>query len=102
MSVWVEGWAEPSDWAVERFGRQAGKLITAVPEQLARAHMTAQSAHVTAGLKKRGPYGVTLAQCVRENLADMARALDESVRDVRGYEYALINGHALFPYKYGN
>ncbi|MEV5156792.1 hypothetical protein [Streptomyces sp. NPDC053728] len=56
--------------------------------------------HLTAGLKKRSPYGATLAEAVRENLADTARALGESVRDVRGYEYAVINDHALFPFRY--
>ncbi|MFB6564279.1 hypothetical protein ACFCYH_36240 [Streptomyces sp. NPDC056400] len=39
---------------------------------------------------------------MRENLADMARGLRESVRDVRGYEYAVINDHALFPFKYAD
>ncbi|WP_328338820.1 hypothetical protein [Streptomyces violaceus] len=39
---------------------------------------------------------------MRENLADTARELDESVRDVRGYEYAVINDHALFPFKYAD
>ncbi|MDW6061020.1 hypothetical protein SAZ11_27150 [Streptomyces sp. FXJ1.4098] len=58
--------------------------------------------HLTAGLKKRSPYGVTLAEAVRENLADTARELGESVRDVRGYEYAVINDHALFPFRYAD
>ncbi|WP_346153062.1 hypothetical protein [Streptomyces labedae] len=39
---------------------------------------------------------------MRENLAQMARELGESVRDVRGYEYAVINGHALFPFRYAD
>ncbi|UIR18259.1 hypothetical protein LXH13_14940 [Streptomyces spinosirectus] len=70
--------------------------------QLAKAHAKAHATHLTAGLKKRSPYGLTLAQAVRENLADMARELGESVRDVRGYEYAVINEHALFPYRYAD
>lgn len=92
----------PSAWAIERFGQQAGRLAAAVPVQLARAHAKAHATHLTAGLKKRSPYGVTLAEAVRENLAEMARALGESVRDVRGYEYAVINEHALFPYRYAD
>ncbi|MEV5179211.1 hypothetical protein AB0K88_05485 [Streptomyces werraensis] len=58
--------------------------------------------HIAARLKKRSPYGSTLAEAVRENLADIARELGESVRDLRGYEYAVINDHALFPFKYAN
>ncbi|GAA3852615.1 hypothetical protein [Streptomyces lannensis] len=93
---------EPSDWAVNRFGRHAGTLIEAIPEQLARAHARAHAVHLTARLKKRSPYGSTLAEAVRENLADTARDLGEAVRDVRGYEYAVINDHALFPFKYAS
>ncbi|MFF4251687.1 hypothetical protein ACFY1L_10790 [Streptomyces sp. NPDC001663] len=92
----------PSTWAIQRFGQQAGQLAGAVPVQLAKAHAKAHATHLTAGLKKRSPYGVTLAEAVRENLADMARELGESVRDVRGYEYAVINEHALFPYRYAD
>ncbi|MFJ3161740.1 hypothetical protein [Streptomyces kanasensis] len=58
--------------------------------------------HLTARLKKRSPYGSTLAEAVRENLADTARELGASVRDVRGFEYAVINDHALFPFKYAD
>ncbi|MEU8850645.1 hypothetical protein AB0C70_31440 [Streptomyces sp. NPDC048564] len=36
---------------------------------------------------------------MRENLADTARERGEAVRDVRGYEYAVINDHELFPFK---
>lgn len=93
---------EPSTWAVERFGRHAGALAAAVPVQLARAHGKAHAAHLAAGLKKRSPYGVALAGLVRENLADTARELGEAVRDVRGYEYAVINDHALFPFRYAD
>ncbi|MFF4758133.1 hypothetical protein [Streptomyces sp. NPDC001292] len=32
--------------------------------------------------------------------ADTAQELDKAVRDVRGYEYAVINDHALFPSKH--
>ncbi|MGQ4442467.1 hypothetical protein ACN6LI_008365 [Streptomyces violaceoruber] len=39
---------------------------------------------------------------VRENLAETARELGESVRDVRGYEYAVIHDHALFPFRYAD
>ncbi|WP_240805344.1 hypothetical protein [Streptomyces sp. A1547] len=88
--------------ACKRFGKQAGKLVAAVPMQLAKAHSKAQATHRTAELKKRSPYGVTLAEAVRENLADMARELHESIRDVRGYEYAVINDHALFPFRYAD
>ncbi|MGX4691570.1 hypothetical protein [Streptomyces sp. JNUCC 63] len=95
-------WGKPSTWAVERFGQQASRLAAAVPVQLAKAHAKAHATHLTAGLKKRSPYGVTLAQAVRENLADMVRELGEAVRDVRGYEYAVINEHALFPYRYAD
>ncbi|NJP53344.1 hypothetical protein HCJ93_25580 [Streptomyces sp. SBST2-5] len=92
----------PSDWAIKRFGKLAGRVAAAVPVQLAKAHAKAHATHLTAGLKKRSPYGATLAEAVRENLADMARELGESVRDVRGYEYAVINEHALFPYRYAD
>lgn len=92
----------PSDWAVKRFGRQAGRLAEAIPVQLAKAHAKAHATHLTAGLKKRSPYGVTLVEAVREYLADMARELGEPVREVRGYEYAVINDHALFPFKYAD
>lgn len=95
-------WTGPSAWAVERFGQQAGALAAAVPLQLAKAHTKAHATHLTAGLKKRSPYGVTLAQAVREYLADMARELDETVRDVLGYEYAVVNECALFPYRYAD
>ncbi|MEV0279216.1 hypothetical protein AB0I22_22910 [Streptomyces sp. NPDC050610] len=93
---------EPSEWAIKRFGPHAGGVVKAVPMQLAKAHARAHAGHLAVGLKKRSPYGFSLAQAVRENLADMARELDEAVRDVRGYEYAVINDHALFPYKYAD
>ncbi|MGX8278539.1 hypothetical protein [Streptomyces sp. PBSH9] len=91
-----------SDWAVERFGRHAGAVAAAVPVQLAKAHAKAHAAHLAAGLKKRSPYGVALAGLVREHLAEAARHLGEAVRDVRGYEYAVINDHALFPFRYAD
>ncbi|MFD5005061.1 hypothetical protein ACFWMV_19385 [Streptomyces mutabilis] len=94
--------AGPSAWAVERFGWHAGALATAVPAQLAKAHAKAYAAHLAAGLKKRSPYGVALAGLVREHLAETARELGEAVRDVRGYEYAVINDHALFPFRYAD
>ncbi|MEV6577975.1 hypothetical protein AB0M92_07370 [Streptomyces sp. NPDC051582] len=72
---------------IERFGDQASKLITAVPVQLAKAHSKARATRVAAELKKRSPYGVTRAEAVRENLADMARELQESV---------------LFPFRYAD
>lgn len=97
------GYSEgPSDWAVERFGRHAGAVAGAVPVQLAKAHAKAHAAHLAAGLKKRSPYGVALAGLVREHLAETARDLGEVVRDVRGYEYAVINDHALFPFRYAD
>lgn len=99
MSVLEGNCGEPSDWAVSRFGRHAGRLVEAIPEQLTRAHARAHAVHLTAGPKKRSPYGSTLAEAVRENLADTARELREAVRDLRGYEYAVINDHALFPFK---
>ncbi|MGI5197976.1 hypothetical protein ACQEVY_30830 [Streptomyces sp. CA-288835] len=102
MSVWGGDPVAPSAWAVERFGQQAGRLAAAVPVQLAKAQAKAHAAHLAAGLKKRSPYGVTLAEAVRENLADTARELGESVREVLGYEYAVINEHALFPFKYAD
>ncbi|NJQ15106.1 hypothetical protein HCN52_09130 [Streptomyces bohaiensis] len=92
--------AGPSAWAVARFGRRAGRVVEAVPERVAEAHAKARAAHRAAGLKKRSPYGVTLVGAVRENLAELARELDQPVRDVRGYEYAVINDHALFPLRY--
>ncbi|MEU8784280.1 hypothetical protein [Streptomyces sp. NPDC048637] len=101
MSV-VGGSREPSDWAVTRFGRHADRLVVAIPDQLASAHARAHAVHLEARLKKRSPYGMTLAEAARENLADMARELDEAVRDVRGYEYAVVNGHAFFPFKYAD
>ncbi|MBL1067817.1 hypothetical protein [Streptomyces sp. 7-21] len=94
--------AAPSSWAVQRFGRLAGQLTAAVPVQLVRAHVRARAVHMEARLKKRSPYGSTLAEAVRENLAETARELGETVRDVRGYEYAVINDHALFPFKYAS
>ncbi|MFI6766937.1 hypothetical protein [Streptomyces sp. NPDC050355] len=102
MAAAGEDWGRPSAWAVQRFGQKAGRLATAVPVQLAKAHSKAHAAHLAAGLKKRSPYGVTLAQAVREYLADMARELGESVREVLGYEYPVINDHALFPFKYAD
>jgi hypothetical protein len=69
---------------MEQFGQQAGRLAAAVPVQLAKAHAKAHATHLTAGLKKRSPYGVTLAEAVREYLADMARELGEHVREARG------------------
>ncbi|MDI3421882.1 hypothetical protein [Streptomyces luteolus] len=102
MSVLGGKHGDPSDWAVQRFGRHAGRLAGEIPNQLARAHSRAHAVHLTARLKKRSPYGVTLAEAVREHLADMARELDEAVRDVRGYEYAVIKDHALFPFKYAD
>ncbi|MDG4859052.1 hypothetical protein P8605_12955 [Streptomyces sp. T-3] len=102
MAASGEDWVGPSAWAVERFGQQAGRLAGAVPVHLAKAHAKAHAAHLAAGLKKRSPYGITLAGKVRENLADMARELGESVREVLGYEYAVINDHALFPFKYAD
>ncbi|RDS62675.1 hypothetical protein [Streptomyces sp. M7] len=92
----------PSAWAVERFGRHAGAVAAAVPVQLAKAHAKAHAAHLAAGLKKRSPYGAALAGLVREHLAETARELGEAVRDVRGYEYAVINDHALFPFRYAD
>lgn len=102
MSVFDDDPVVASPWAIERFGQRAGGLVAAVPVQLARAHGRAQAVHLAARLKKRSPYGATLAEAVRENLADAARKLDEAVRDVRGYEYAVINDHALFPFKYAD
>ncbi|WP_329379237.1 hypothetical protein OG625_12275 [Streptomyces sp. NBC_01351] len=102
MSELVSDSAASSAWAIKRFGEQASRLVAAVPVQLAKAHSKAHATHLAAELKKRSPYGVTLAEAVRENLADMARELRESVRDVRGYEYAVINDHALFPFRYGD
>lgn len=102
MSVLDGDHYAPSDWVEKRFGHHAGRLVKAIPVQMARAHARAHAVHRTAGLKKRSPYGVTLAEAVREHLADMARELDEAVRDVRGYEYAVINDHALFPFRYAD
>ncbi|GGX20353.1 hypothetical protein GCM10010297_47140 [Streptomyces malachitofuscus] len=70
--------------------------------QLAKAHAKAHAAHLAAGLKKRSPYGVALAGLVREHLAETAHELGEAVRDVRGYEYAVINDYALFPFRYAD
>ncbi|MET8028461.1 hypothetical protein [Streptomyces avermitilis] len=100
MSVLDGDPVAPSGWAIERFGQQAGRLAAAVPVQLAKAHAKAHATHLAAGLKKRSPYGATLAEAVRENLADTARELGEPVREVLGYEYAVINEYALFPFKY--
>ncbi|MGW7385187.1 hypothetical protein [Streptomyces sp. NPDC054794] len=102
MSVSSDEPVTPSAWAIDRFGRHAGALATAVPTQLANAHAKAHAAHLAVGLKKRSPYGVALAGLVREYLAQRARELGESVRDVRGYEYAVINDHALFPFRYAD
>ncbi|WP_328628413.1 hypothetical protein OHA88_34820 [Streptomyces sp. NBC_00353] len=92
----------PSAWAIEKFGRHAGALAAAMPMQLASAHAKAHAAHLAVGLKKRSPYGVALAGLVREHLAQTARELEEAVREVRGYEYAVINDHAFFPFRYAD
>ncbi|MFJ9854312.1 hypothetical protein [Streptomyces sp. NPDC101150] len=92
----------PSQWAKRRFGDLAGRLCAEVPARLMQAHKRAQKVHLTADLKKRSPYGGTLAEAVREELAEAALTLDGEVRDVRGYDYAIIRDHALFPYKYAN
>lgn len=97
-----DGSVTPSAWARQRFGKQAGKLTAAVPVRLTRAHVRAHAVHLAAGLKKRSPYGATLAEAVREELAEAALMLGGAVRDVRGYDYAVINDHALFPFKYAN
>ncbi|GAA3616649.1 hypothetical protein ACG5V6_04930 [Streptomyces chitinivorans] len=102
MSVLDGNPVAPSDWAIKQFGQQASRLVAAIPVQLAKAHAKAHATHLAAGLKKRSPYGVTLAEAVRENLADMARELGGSVREVFGYEYAVINDHALFPFRYAD
>ncbi|WP_186777780.1 hypothetical protein [Streptomyces salinarius] len=102
MSVSSDEPVALSAWAIERFGQHAGRLVAAVPVQLANAHAKAHAAHLAVGLKKRSPYGVALAGLVREYLAQTARELGESVRDVRGYEYAVINDHALFPFRYAD
>lgn len=102
MSTWGDGGVRPARWAVERFGDRAGRLATAIPLQLARAHEQARRAHDKAEVKKRSPYGATLAQAVRENLVDTARGLGGTVRNERGYEYPVVNGYTLFPFKYAN
>lgn len=96
------GGRRPSVWAAGRFGSEAGRLEAAVPVQLARAHLRAREVHLAAKLKKRSPYGATLAEAVREELARAALDLGGAVRDVRGYDYAVVNDHALFPFKYAN
>lgn len=96
------GAAAPSAWAARRFGEQAGALAARVPVQLGKAHARAREVHLAARLKKRSPYGSTLAEAVREELAVAAQELGGAVRVVRGYDYAVINDHALFPYKYAN
>ncbi|MFE1902219.1 hypothetical protein ACFW96_00915 [Streptomyces gardneri] len=58
--------------------------------------------HEQADLKKRGPYGHVLAEAVLEELADEALALGGGVRELRGYAFAVINGWALFPFKYSD
>ncbi|MFJ9700579.1 hypothetical protein [Streptomyces fradiae] len=55
-----------------------------------------------ADLQKRGPYGHVLAQAVREELTAEAIGLGGSVRELRGYAYAVLNGHVLFPYRYAD
>lgn len=55
-----------------------------------------------AELKKRGPYGHVLAEAVREELAEEAVSLGGAVRELRGYAYAVLNGHALFPFRYAD
>ncbi|WP_254705729.1 hypothetical protein [Streptomyces vilmorinianum] len=58
--------------------------------------------HDKAELKKRGPYGNVLAEAVLEELADEALALGGTVRELRSYDFAVINGWALFPFKYSD
>ncbi|KOG25165.1 hypothetical protein ADK34_17935 [Streptomyces viridochromogenes] len=96
------GAAAPSRWARECFGKQASGLVAGIPKRLARAHQRARIAHDQADLKKRGPYGHVLAEAVLEELADEARALGGSVRELRGYDFAVLNGWALFPFKYAD
>ncbi len=96
------GSAGPSPWARERFGEHAAALAAAVPVRLAHAHARARTTHEAAGLRKRGPYGDVLAEAVREELAEQSLALGGAVRELRGFSYAVINDHALFPYRYAN
>ncbi|MFE7395992.1 hypothetical protein [Streptomyces sp. NPDC057557] len=99
---WNGGGTSPSAWAQKRFGAQASGLVAGVPKRLTRAHQRARAVHAEANLKKRGPYGHVLAEAVREELADEAVALGGTVRELRGYAYAVINGHALFPFRYAD
>lgn len=91
----------PSRWARQCFGKNAARLTDAVPERLTRAHLRARAGFKAAGLGRPGAaYGHTLADAVREELAEEARELGGLVRTLRGRNYAVINDHVLFPFKY--
>ncbi|MET9971635.1 hypothetical protein ABZZ80_38490 [Streptomyces sp. NPDC006356] len=93
----------PSEWARQRFGKDAARLTVAVPERLTRAHLRAQAGYKASGLTRPGAaYGHTLAETVREELALEAEELGGDVRLLRGRSYAVINEQVLFPYKYGS
>ncbi|MGI5471881.1 hypothetical protein [Streptomyces sp. CA-132043] len=96
------GGSVPSSWARRCFGEAAAPLAAAVPERLLRAHERALAAHLGAGLKRRGPYGRTLLEAAREELAEGAQALGGDARELHGYTYAVLNDHVLFPYKYAD
>ncbi|MEU9357179.1 hypothetical protein AB0D35_03525 [Streptomyces sp. NPDC048301] len=101
-AAWKGDGVGPSAWAQKRFGAQASGLVAGVPKRLTRAHQRARAVHAEANLKKRGPYGHVLAEAVREELADEALALGGTVRELRGYAYAVVNGYALFPFRYAD
>ncbi|MFB6627578.1 hypothetical protein ACFCWD_29310 [Streptomyces sp. NPDC056374] len=94
--------ATASRWARARFGKRADGLAAGIPRRLAHAHERARAVHDKAELKKRGPYGHVLAEAVLEELAEEALALGGTVRELRGYDFAVINGWALFPFKYSD
>lgn len=95
-----KGTAGPSAWAVGTFGELGGALARIVPQRIHNAHERARAGDLAAGLNNYSPYGLTLAQAVLEEFADAARALGGSVRVLGGRPYSVVNGHALFPFRY--
>jgi len=93
---------EASTWAMERFGSHAEKLTESIPKCLAEAHARARASHEASGLEKFSKYGHVLAERALVELAEAARALGTEPRVLRGREFAVIVGHALFPLRYAN
>ncbi|MER5636078.1 hypothetical protein ABT095_03900 [Kitasatospora sp. NPDC002227] len=98
----VRGADGPSDWARRTFGEHARALVRTVPDRLAHAHERARASHLVARLDNHSPYGLTLAQAVLEEFAEAVTGLGGSVRVLGGRPYSILQGRALFPFRYAN